>query len=75
MLELFFSVYPDRRVEKDADGLPYGVPGELSSLQNATLSEQPITGFDWCIDKIGLAVSSAFDQTLRVLIVTKLNLY
>ncbi|CAH1107622.1 unnamed protein product [Psylliodes chrysocephalus] len=74
-LWLWKYVYPDRRVEKDADGLPYGVPGELSSLQNATLSEQPITGFDWCIDKIGLAVSSAFDQTLRVLIVTKLNLY
>lgn len=64
-----------KRVENDSDNLPYGVIGELSLLQNATLSDQPITAFDWCVDKIGLSVCSAFDQTLRVLITTKLNLY
>lgn len=71
----FFSNYPSKRVETDSDGIPYGVIGELSLLQNSTLSDQPITSFDWCVDKIGLAVCSAFDQTLRVLITTKLQLY
>uniref|UniRef100_A0A6P7G1M6 Dynein axonemal assembly factor 10 n=1 Tax=Diabrotica virgifera virgifera TaxID=50390 RepID=A0A6P7G1M6_DIAVI len=72
---LWKYTYPDKRVEKDADGIPYGIPGEISCLQNSTLSDQPITSFDWCVDKQGLAVCSAFDQTIRVLIVTKLNLY
>ncbi|CAH1365816.1 dynein axonemal assembly factor 10 [Tenebrio molitor] len=67
--------YPVTRVEKDADGLAYGVPGELSLIQNSTLSDQPITSFDWCPDKMGLSVCSAFDQAIRVLITTKLNLY
>lgn len=62
-------------MEKDSDGIPYGVPGELSLLQNSNLSDQPISAFDWCCDKIGLSVCSAFDQTIRVLITTKLNLY
>ncbi|KAI4469115.1 mrna export factor and bub3 [Holotrichia oblita] len=67
--------YPEKRVDKDADGIPMGVIGELTLMQNSTLSSQPITSFDWCRDKIGLSVCSAFDQTLRVLITTKLNLY
>nr|XP_023022500.1 WD repeat-containing protein 92 [Leptinotarsa decemlineata] len=67
--------YPIKRVEKDSEGVPYGIVGDLSLLQNCTLSDQPITSFDWCVDKIGLSVCSAFDQTLRVLITTKLNLY
>lgn len=48
--------------------------GSVSLLQNVTLSTQPICGFDWSPDKMGLAVCGAFDQTLRVVIVTKLNL-
>lgn len=62
-------------MDKDGDGIPIGVVGELSLLQNSTLSSQPITSLDWCKDKIGLSVCSAFDQTLRVLITTKLHLY
>ncbi|XP_022904520.2 dynein axonemal assembly factor 10 isoform X1 [Onthophagus taurus] len=67
--------YPDKRIDKDGDGIPVGIIGELSPLQNSTLSSQPISGFDWCKDKIGLSVCSSFDQTLRVLITTKLHLY
>lgn len=70
-----FSNYPEKRVEHDSDGLPYGVPGELSLIQNSTLTEQPITSFDWCPEKIGLAVCSSFDQSIRALITTKLNLF
>lgn len=71
----FSSNYPTKRVETDADGLEYGVPGELGLIQNSTLSDQPITSYDWCSDKIGLSVCASFDQTIRVLITTKLKQY
>ena len=50
-----------------------GVAGSVNLLQNVTLSTQPISTFDWSPDKEGLAVCTAFDQTMRVLIVTKLK--
>ena len=67
------SNYPNQRVKKDSEGREEGVAGSVSLLQNVTLSTQPITGFDWSPDKLGLAVCTSFDQMLRVLIVTKLN--
>ncbi|KAH1007847.1 hypothetical protein HUJ04_005031 [Dendroctonus ponderosae] len=72
---LWKYIYPSKRVEKDSEGIPYGIIGELQQLQNSNLSDQPITAYDWCVDKLGLAVCSAYDQTLRVLITTKLNLF
>ncbi|EDO30763.1 predicted protein [Nematostella vectensis] len=65
--------YPVKRSEKDSDGVEMGVAGSVMQLQNATFSSQPIGSFDWSPDKAGLAVCTSFDQTLRVLIVTKLN--
>lgn len=50
-----------------------GVPGSLTLLQNIGLSSQPASAFDWNLDKLGLACTSAFDQTVRVLITTKLS--
>jgi len=50
-----------------------GVPGSLQLLQNVGLSTQPLSSFDWSPDKSGLAVCTAFDQTLRVVVSTKLN--
>lgn len=50
-----------------------GVAGSLQLLQNVGLSTQPLSSLDWSPDKLGLAVSTAFDQTLRVIVVTKLN--
>ncbi|CAH1957662.1 unnamed protein product [Acanthoscelides obtectus] len=69
----FWLNYPLKRVEKDSDGMNYGVAGEMNLIQNCTLTEQRITSFDWCVDKIGLAVCSSFDQSIRVLITTKLT--
>ena len=68
------SSYPAKRVAQDADGVDMGVSGSVNLLQNVTLSTQPISGFDWSPDKMGLCVATSFDQTLRVIIVTKLNL-
>lgn len=65
--------YPTQRVKQDEDKQEMGVAGTLSLLQNVTLSTQPINALDWSPDKEGLCVCSAFDQTVRVLIVTKLN--
>ncbi|CAL8086672.1 unnamed protein product [Calicophoron daubneyi] len=53
--------------------VPQGVIGSLSQLQNVTLATQPVNSLDWCADKLGLAVCVAFDQAIRLLIVTKLN--
>lgn len=58
---------------QDKDGVDMGAPGSLTLVQNATLSTQPIAALDWSPDKMGLAVCVSFDQTLRVLINTKLN--
>ncbi len=58
---------------KDSSGQEMGVAGSLQLLNNVGLSTQPLSSLDWSPDKIGLAVSTAFDQTLRVIVVTKLN--
>jgi len=68
-----FSKYPTNRVAKDENGQDMGVPGSIQLLQNVGLATQPISSFDWSPDKLGLAVSTSFDQTLRVILVTKLN--
>lgn len=47
--------------------------GEVQLLQNSIIASQPISGFDWNADKLGLAVCSSFDQCIRVIIVTRLN--
>ena len=70
---IYLSHYPANRVAKDASGQEMGVAGTIQLLQNVGLSTQPLSSFDWSPDKIGLAVSTAFDQTLRVIVVTKLN--
>ncbi|XP_042238731.1 dynein axonemal assembly factor 10-like isoform X1 [Homarus americanus] len=65
--------YPDSRSKKLDDGSEIGVVGESKPLQNATLTDQPITSFDWSPDKMGLSVCSGLDQAIRIVIVTKLN--
>lgn len=67
--------YPEKRKIADADGIDQGVIGNLSLLQNTTISTQPVSSLDWSPDKQGLAVCSAFDQCIRVIITTKLNTY
>ena len=45
----------------------------MEKLNHAGLAEQPVSGFDWSPDKQGLCVFTAFDQQVRVGVVTKLN--
>lgn len=72
-MNLYKYNYPAQRSLQDADGNPKGVPGTLTLLNQRDLSTQPIASFDWNRDKVGLGVMCAFDQSLRVLITTKLN--
>ena len=39
-------------MKKDANDMEMGVIGSVSMLQNASLSTQPITSFDWSPDKV-----------------------
>lgn len=67
------SEYPDKRCKEAPDGHQQGVAGKLQMLQATTISTQPVNCFDWSPDRIGLAVCGAFDQTVRVLVTTKLH--
>lgn len=74
-VRLWLYHYPDRRVKESVDGGSQGVAGNLEMLQATSLAQQPVNCFDWSPDRIGLGVCGSFDQTIRVLIATKLNLY
>ena len=67
--------YPEKGRSKkhEKDNLKMGVVGKLEKLQSSQVAEQPVSGFDWSPDKTGLAVATAFDQKIRIVIVTKLN--
>ncbi|OXU30310.1 hypothetical protein TSAR_015426 [Trichomalopsis sarcophagae] len=67
--------YPEKRHLTDSEGIEEGVVGSLKLLQNNTLSSQPVSSLDWSPDKLGLAVCTSFDQCVRVILTTKLNLY
>ncbi|XP_063596201.1 dynein axonemal assembly factor 10-like [Penaeus indicus] len=73
-LMLWKYSYPSARSKKLSDGSEVGVAGEAKPLQNATITDQPITSFDWSPDKMGLSVCTGLDQTVRVVIMTKLNI-
>ena len=47
--------------------------GGVEKLQECQISEQPISAFDWSPDKLGLAVSTSFDQKIRVLAFTNME--
>ena len=74
-ITLWKYTYPEGgRVKKHSkDDIDMGVAGKLQKLQNSQIAEQPISGLDWSPDKDGLAVTTAFDQKIRLVIVTKLN--
>ena len=73
-LSLYQYHYPDNRVASDTEGNKSGVAGSLTQLQTQQISDQPVNSLDWSQDKNGLLVTSAFDQRIRIVIVTKLHL-
>ncbi|XP_011504041.1 PREDICTED: WD repeat-containing protein 92 [Ceratosolen solmsi marchali] len=73
-ISLWKYEYPEKRYIEDAEGIQEGVIGSLKLLQQSTMSSQPVNSLDWSPDKLGLAVCTSFDQCVRVIITTKLNL-
>lgn len=74
-IRLWHYKYPEKRVKESADGCNQGIAGKLHMLQATSVSSQPINSFDWSPDRIGLAVCGSFDQAVRILLTTNLNLY
>ncbi|KPI89733.1 hypothetical protein ABL78_1113 [Leptomonas seymouri] len=73
-LTLCLYKYPPERALKDGDGQERGVAGVVEELNKAKVGDQPINALDWNRSKEGLAVCSSFDQSIRVMLVTKLSL-
>jgi CxxC motif-containing protein (DUF1111 family) len=68
-----YSRYPANRKKKEEDGSESGVVGKVELIQSATVAEQPIGSFDWSADKMGLLAMAAFDQQVRIGMVTRLQ--
>ncbi|KAG5480629.1 hypothetical protein LSCM1_06333 [Leishmania martiniquensis] len=73
-LTLCMYKYPPERTLKDGDGLQRGVAGAVEELNKAKVGDQPINAMDWSRSKEGLAVCVSFDQSIRIMLVTKLGL-
>jgi len=65
--------YPASRTVVGEDNVPAGNIGHVELLNSKILGTQPIVSMDWSPDKEGLCVLSCLDQTIRCLIITKLN--
>ncbi|KAI9217312.1 WD repeat-containing protein 92-like protein [Blastocladiella britannica] len=74
-ISIFKYNYPSKRSATDDKGKAFGIMGDLELLNSANVAEQPVSSFDWSPDKQGLCAYTAFDQTVRVGIVTKLGQY
>lgn len=74
-VRLWLYHYPEKRTKTLSSGEVQGVAGTLEMLNATTLSTQPIHTFDWSPDRQGLAVCGAFDQTVRVIVCTNLDLH
>ncbi|RKO94023.1 WD repeat-containing protein 92-like protein [Blyttiomyces helicus] len=73
-LNLYKYKYPPARSRKDDKNIhSLGVAGTVELLNKAHVAEQPVSALDWSPDKQGLCVFAAFDQAVRVGIVTKLG--
>lgn len=63
---VFYSNYCDEIISEGK--------GTIEELYHSDIAEQGVTSFDWCPDKIGLAVCSSLDQVIRLLYITQLNI-
>jgi hypothetical protein len=68
------ALLPTFRSVKDPEsGEPVGVVGTVEAVCERTVSAQPVSAFDWSSDKAGVFVSAAYDQTIRVGMVSRFN--
>lgn len=69
-----YSYPPERSLKDPQTGESKGVAGTVEELNKAKIGDQPVNSLDWNRNREGLLACAAFDQTLRVLLVTKLSL-
>jgi len=74
-VNLYKYSYPEKRVIDDLNNNPIGVVGNVKILNEKELAQQPIISWDWNPDKLGLAVMCALDQSVKVVIVTRLGTF
>jgi len=74
-LVLYKYNYPSQRSVEASDNKPRGIIGNVEKLNEKEIATQPISSFDWNKDKLGLGVGCALDQQVKVVLVTKLNLF
>lgn len=74
-LNLYKYNYPTQRSVDDGEGKKKGVIGSVELLNQQEVATQPVSGFDWNKEKPGLACMCSLDQQVKVVIVTKLNLF
>lgn len=59
--------------DEDSEMVTAGAKKRISLLSTTSISKEGICGFAWHPDKSGLSLACAFDQTLNIVIVTKLH--
>lgn len=72
-LTLCKYVYPPERSLKDEKGIPKGIAGSIEELNKVRIGDQPINALDWHKQREGLLACCGFDQTVRIMLVTKLG--
>lgn len=72
-VKLWKYKYPKKTNQNNLEENSFDTSCRLEKLQECQIAEQPIAAFDWSPDKIGLAVSTAFDQRVRLLAFTNLD--
>lgn len=65
--------YPPDRALQHADNKMKGVAGSIEELNKVKVGDQPISAIDWHRHREGLLCCCGFDQTVRVMVVTKLS--
>ncbi|KAJ3276996.1 WD repeat-containing protein 92 [Terramyces sp. JEL0728] len=69
-----FIHYPPSRIKRDEqDKHDQGVVGKVELIQSNNVAEQPVGAFNWSPDKAGLCVFAAYDQTVKIGMVTRIG--
>ena len=65
----------DKKSNLDGNNIENEVKSTLSVLNTKEITTKPIIGFDWHKNKIGLACLISLDYSVKIELITRLNLY
>lgn len=72
-INLFRYEYPSKNYIKNKNGKKEGVIGSVELINETQITNQPINSWNWNKHKNGLACMTSLDQSIKVIIVTKLD--